>query len=65
MKKYWFWYNTTYACGAVICNEKGIVIDTCPIYRKRFRGRHFREIEKELKSKRQLKGYVLIHVSDS
>jgi len=62
MKKYWFWYNTIYACGAVVCNENGIVIDTCPIYHKRFKGRHFREIEKELINKKQLLEYKLIHV---
>jgi len=38
---YTFWFNTTYACGAVICNANGIITDACPIYRK-WRGRHFR-----------------------
>lgn len=57
--KYVMWFNTTYACGAVICDESGKIIDTCPIYRKRMIGRHFRTVEKEFRSKRLLIEYKL------
>ena len=64
MKEYWFWFDTKWACGALVCNENGIVIKSCPIYRKKFVGRHFREIEVELNSKNLLRGYQLIYVSN-
>jgi hypothetical protein len=60
MTKYWFWFNTTFACGAVICDENGIVIDSCPIY-KWSHGKHFRVIEKYYKQKNQLISYKLFH----
>lgn len=65
MKVYWFWFNTTYACGAVVCNEKGYIIHTCPIYYKKMKGKHFRTIESEFKSKGLLKGYKLIYVTNT
>jgi len=57
--KYIIWFNTTYACGGVICNETGKIIETCPIYRKKMIGRHFRIVEKEFRSKKLLKEWKL------
>lgn len=59
MKKYIIWFNTKYACGAVICNEEGKIIDTCPIYKKKMMGRNFRDVEKEFKNKRLLLDWKL------
>jgi hypothetical protein len=52
--KYLIWLNTRYACGGIICDENGTVIDSCPIYYRRFVDRQFRDIEKELNQKRLL-----------
>ena len=54
MEKYLIWFNTKYACGGIICNRQGIIIETCPIYRKKMLGKKFRDIEKEFRSKRLL-----------
>jgi hypothetical protein len=51
--KYLIWLNVKYACGGIVCNDNGTVVESCPIYR-RFIGRHFRQIEKELKIKKLL-----------
>lgn len=61
MGKYVIWFNTKYACGAVICDENGKIIETCPIYRKRMIGRHFRDVEKEFRSKTLLIEWKLAH----
>ena len=44
----WFWLNTTYACGAIITNEGGIIINSCPIYRV-YVGQKIQKIIKYLK----------------
>lgn len=48
------WINTKYACGGIVCDENGTVIESCPIFYRRFIGRHFREVEAELKRKKLL-----------
>ncbi len=56
---YLIWINTSYACGSIVCNEQGIVIQSCPIYYKRCINRHFRQFERWLNSKHLLVQWVL------
>jgi len=52
--KYLIWLNLTYACGAIVCNENGVVIESCPIFYRQMVGRQFREIERDLLKKHLL-----------
>ncbi|MFW6129591.1 MAG: hypothetical protein ACOC56_00315 [Atribacterota bacterium] len=42
--KLWFWFNTKCACGAIITNDIGKIIETAPIYRKLI-GRNIKSIK--------------------
>lgn len=57
--KYGIWFNTKYACGAIICDESGKIIDSCPIYKKKMIGRNFRDVEREYKNKKLLISWKL------
>jgi hypothetical protein len=50
-----YWFNTTYACGAVAVDQDGFVYsyDTAPIFRW-MSGKKFSMIMKQLKAKNKL-----------
>jgi hypothetical protein len=47
VRLWWFWFDTGYACGALVVDAKGVVVDSAPIYRRRFVGHRFRDIERQ------------------
>lgn len=47
-RRFVIWLDTTYACGAVIADEAGKIVQACPIYRS-FIGQHFRKVVEGLK----------------
>lgn len=52
----WFWLDTTYACGAVVANEEGVIVDACPIYR-RFRGLPLNRVIIELRKRGRFRAW--------
>ena len=32
MSNQWYWVNSHYGCGAVVCNSEGVIIDSAPIF---------------------------------
>jgi len=39
-----YWLNTTYACGLIETDNNGIIVWTCPIY-KRWTGIHIEKLK--------------------
>jgi len=56
-KRRTYWFNTTYACGAVTVDQDGFVckIDTAPIYYWMV-GKKFVEVKKSLQKQNKLLG---------
>lgn len=56
----WFWINTTFACGAIMTDEQGVVKDACPIYKKRLKcvGKPLNDVLTALRAKSQLRQWV-------
>lgn len=44
----WLWVSVRWACGAVILDSRGFVVDACPIYRWML-GKHWRHARRRLK----------------
>lgn len=51
------WLDVGYACGGIVCDDNGIIVDTAPIF-SWWKGKHVKEI---LKWKR-IKNYE--HISE-
>jgi len=51
-----YWVSTRRACGALAIDQDGYLyeLDTCPYYKKMFKGKRFSEIMTYLKSKNYL-----------
>lgn len=43
----WFWVNVPYACGGIATDERGIVRDAAPIFRRRAMGRPLNDVIRE------------------
>lgn len=55
-----FWLATTFACGLVAIDAAGIVVETCPIYRRRMLGKPFRAVLRRLRDEHRFVAYKLL-----
>ena len=58
-----WWINTTWACGGVVVESSGFIIETCPIFNK-FRCGNIVEILTQLRGKGQLISSERIELGD-
>ena len=51
-----YWVDTKTACGALAIDQDGYLyeLDTCPYFKKAFKGKRFSEIMMHLKSRKNL-----------